>query len=266
MVTEPSGEEMWRALLTGENPHIHNNRHLYCMLPSNPRCKVCNVPFGGIGAQLMRFTSRRRSNKNPNFCNACELFAKNYKGGAEVVMTLLFADVRGSTTLAEQMSPSEFTRLMNRFYTAANKVLTRTDAFIDKLVGDEIIGHYIPGFCGAGHASLAIEAAQELLHVTGHGTQDGPWLPIGVGVHTGLVYFGVVGDTDGDGFVDFTAMGDNVNVTARLTAQARAGEALISDAAYAAAGLKRDDLERRALELKGKSEVVGVRVLQAIRH
>jgi adenylate cyclase len=264
MATEPSVEEMWRALLTGENPQMHSGRHLYGMLPSNPRCKVCNAPFGGIGAQFMRFTSKRRSKKNPNFCNVCEQFAKNYKGGAEVVMTMLFADVRGSTTLAEQMSPSEFTRLMNRFYTAANQVLTRTDAFVDKLVGDEIIGHYIPGFCGAGHASLAIEAAQELLHVTGHGTQDGPWLPIGVGVHTGLVYFGVVGDSDG--YVDFTAMGDNVNVTARLTGQAREGEALISDAAYAAAGLKNDDLERRALELKGKSEVIGVRVLHAQKH
>lgn len=89
-------------------------------------------------------------------------------------------------------------------------------------------------------------------------------MPIGVGVHTGLVYFGVVGDAGG--YVDFTAMGDNVNVTARLTAQARAGEALISDAAYAAAGLKRDDLEQRTLELKGKSEVIGVRVLQAQKH
>lgn len=264
MSTEPSVEEMWRALLTGENPYMHRGRHLYGMLPSNPRCKVCNAPFSGIGAQIMRFTGKRRSSKNQNFCNVCEQFAQNYKGGAEVVMTLLFADVRGSTTLAENMSPSEFTRLMNRFYTAANQVLTRTDAFIDKLVGDEIIGHYIPGFCGAGHASLAIKAAQELLHVTGHGTHNGPWLPIGVGVHTGLVYFGVVGDAGG--YVDFTAMGDNVNVTARLTAQAGAGEALISDAAYAAAGLKSDDLERRTLELKGKSEVIGVRVLHAQGH
>ena len=209
----------------------------------------------------MRFAGKRRSSKNPNFCNICEEFAQNHKGGAEVVMTLLFADVRGSTALAEKMSPSEFTHLMNRFYSAANKVLTRTDAFVDKLVGDEIIGHYIPGFCGAGHASLAIEAAQDLLRVTGHGTPEGPWLPIGVGVHTGLVYYGVVGDAAG--YVDFTAMGDNVNITARITAQASAGEAVISDAAYEAAGLERNDLERRTLELKGKSEVIGVRVLHA---
>ena len=261
MATDPNIEKMWRGLLTGENPAIHRGRHLYGMLPSNPHCKVCNVPLGGIGAQLIRFTGKHRSNKNPNFCNICEEFAQNYKGGAEVVMTLLFADVRGSTTLAEKMTPTEFTHLMNRFYSVANKVLTRTDASVDKLVGDEIIGHYIPGFCGARHANLAIEAAQELLHVTGHGTKDDPWLPIGVGVHTGLVYFGVVGDAGG--YVDFTAMGDNVNITARLTSHAREGEALISDAAYEAAGLKREDLERRALELKGKSEVIGVRVMHA---
>lgn len=261
MATDPNIEKMWHGLLTGENPAMHRGRHFYGMLPSTPRCKVCNAPFGGIGAQFMRFVGKRRSSKNPNFCNICEEFAQNHKGGSEVVMTMLFADVRGSTALAEKMSPSEFTHLMNRFYSAANKVLTRTDAFVDKLVGDEIIGHYIPGFCGAGHASLAIEAAQDLLRVTGHGTPEGPWLPIGVGVHTGLVYYGVVGDAAG--YVDFTAMGDNVNITARITAQASAGEAVISDAAYEAAGLERNDLERRTLELKGKSEVIGIRVLRA---
>lgn len=261
MAAEPSVEEMWRALLTGENPYMHRGRRLFGMLPSNPRCKVCNAPFGGIGAQFMRFTGKRRSSKNPNFCNVCEQFAESHKGGAEVVITMLFADVRGSTTMAEHMSPSDFTHLMNRFYTAANQVLTRTDAFIDKLVGDEIIGHYIPGFCGAEHARLAIDAAIELLDVTGHGTHGGPWLPIGVGVHTGLVYFGVVGDAGG--YSDFTAMGDNVNVASRLAEQAGAGEALISDTTYAASGLDIAGLARRTLDLKGKSEPIDVWVLQA---
>jgi adenylate cyclase len=82
-----------------------------------------------------------------------------------------------------------------------------------------------------------------------------------VGVHTGLAYVGIVGGDDGNP-TDFTALGDNVNITARLASKAGAGEILISDAAYTASGLDLGPLERRDLELKGKSEPTGVRVLR----
>src|SRR5262249_55990662 len=156
----------------------------------------------------------KRSNKNPNVCNHCEQFALKNPGGAEIELSMLFADVRGSTSLAEKMSPSEFSQLLNRFYRVANKVFVRTDAMIDKLVGDEVIGLYIPGLAGKDHARLAIQAAQELLHETGHSGSGEPWLPVGVGVHTGTAFVGAVGSADA--FTDFTALGDNVNITARL--------------------------------------------------
>jgi hypothetical protein len=66
---------------------------------------------------------RRRSAKNPNYCDVCETFVRAHPGGAEVEISMLFADVRGSTTLAEQMRPIEFSRLMNRFYDRANRVV-----------------------------------------------------------------------------------------------------------------------------------------------
>ncbi len=174
---------------------------------------------------------------------------------------MLFVDARGSTTLAEQMSATEFSRLMNRFYTAATEVLIKTDAFIDKLVGDEVIGLYVPLFTGPNHARAAVQAAQELLRVTGHSDKKGPWLPVGVGVHTGIAFVGTVKGAEHT-VSDITALGDNVNITARLASQAGAGEALISDAAYAAAGLNLGTLEQRQLELKGKSESVSIRVLR----
>lgn len=151
---------------------------------------------------------------------------------------------------------------MNRFFAAANQVLVDTDAIIDKLVGDEVVGFYIPGLAGPDHARLAVRAAQELLRVTGHGDPGGPWIPVGVGVHTGIAFVGSIG-SEGT-FTDFTALGDNANVAARLASQARPGEALISEAAYAAAGLNLGNAEQRQLELKGKSEPVGVRVLRVI--
>jgi adenylate cyclase len=164
--------------------------------------------------------------------------------------------------MAEQMSGAEFSRLMNRFYAAATDVLIKTDAFIDKLIGDEVMAVYLPIFTGQSHARPAVQAAQGLLRVTGHDDPGGPWLPVGVGVHTGITFFGTVSGAEGT-FSDFTALGDNVNITARLASQAAPGEALISDAACLAAELDPAHLEQRQLELKGKSEPVSARVMRA---
>lgn len=189
-------------------------------------------------------------------------FCHTYPGGAEIELSMLFVDARGSTSLAEKMRPADFSRLMNRFYDAATDVLIKTDAFIDKLVGDEVMALYLPIFTGPNHARAAVRAAQDLLRVTGHGDAKRPWLPVGVGVHSGVAFVGTVSGAEGS-IKDVTALGDNVNITARLASKAGAGEALISDAAYAAASLDLSNLEQRQLELKGRSEPVGVRVLHA---
>ena len=174
---------------------------------------------------------------------------------------MLFVDIRGSTSMAERMSATEFSRLMGRFYAAATEVLVERDALLDKLVGDEVIGIFMPALAGSAPARQAVEAARELLQATGHGDAGGPWIPVGVGVHTGTAYVGTVTGADGT-FSDFTALGDNMNIAARLASNAGPGEALISDAAHAAANLDLGDLEQRQLELKGRSERVGVRVLR----
>jgi adenylate cyclase len=206
----------------------------------------------------MHLMGRDQSRYNPRFCEKCKVF--EHPGGAEVTLSMLFADVRGSTTLAEKMSVRDFSQLINRFYKIATHVLIQTDALVDRLLGDEAIGLYLPGFAGPEHPRKAVEAAQELLKLTGHNDAKGPWLPIGVGVHTGPAYVGVVGSEEST--ADFTALGDSVNITARLASQAGAGEILISDASYSAAGLDIHGMEHRQLELKGKSESIGVHVLR----
>lgn len=251
-------EEHWRAILTGAHPDLRRGRQLFGRIPAHPRCKLCHAPFAGLGGALMRLLGKGPSDMNPLFCADC--LSKTNLGGAEVELSMLFADVRGSTAMAERISPSEFTRILNRFYAAATGVLVRTDALIDKLVGDEVIGLYVPGYAGAEHARLAVEAAEELLRATGHADPGGPWLPIGIGVHTGVAFVGAVG-TEG-GVTDVTALGDAVNTAARLVGVAGPGEVLVSAAAAAAAGLSADTLERRQLDLKGRSEPVEVRVLR----
>ena len=261
MAGEHKINEKWYRMLTEGDSEIRRFRHILGMIPSSPRCKVCNAPFKGVGGTLMHVLGRDQSRYNPRYCEPCSQFEN--PGGAEVILTMLFADVRGSTTLAETMSPLEFSQLINRFYAVATDVLVRTDAMVDRLVGDEVIGLYLPGMAGQEHSRKAIQAAQNLLRKTGHRDRKGPWIPVGVGVHTGLAYVGVVGGGE-EGPTDFTALGDNVNITARLASQARPGEILISDAARAAAGQYFGDLERQQIELKGRREETGVRVIKVV--
>ena len=108
---------------------------------------------------------------------------------------------------------------------------------------------------------MAIETAHRLLEATGHGAPVGPWIPVGIGLHTGRAYYGVVGTEDT--VSDITALGDDVNVTSRLVGLAAAGEILVSDAAATASGLDLNAHEHRFLDLKGRIEPIGVRVLRS---
>jgi adenylate cyclase len=93
---------------------------------------------------------------------------------------------------------------------------------------------------------------RDLLEQTRNGGER-PWIPIGVGVHTGMSFVGTVGEGDAR---DFTAVGDTVNIAARLTGLAGAGEVLVSAEAATAGGLDTTGLERRSLELRGRAETV----------
>ncbi len=260
-------DEMWFKLLTEGNVRSRKYRPIFGRLPSNPRCVNCHRPFNGIGGVLMRAIRgelAQKSDKNPRYCAGCHGFTYNYPGGAEIELTMLFVDVRGSTTIAEKMDTLSFSRLMNRFYEAAINVLVREDAFIDKLVGDEVTALFIPGYAGKDHAHKAVEAGQSLLHATGHGEGKEPWVPVGVGIHTGIAWVGSIVGASGEA-ADFTALGDNVNIAARLASNAGPGEVLISESTFKAAKINNVNLEKRSLDLKGKSEKFTVRVMNATR-
>ena len=173
---------------------------------------------------------------------------------------MLFADMRGSTQLAEGMNPTEFKELIDRFYSETTHILVHSYAMIDKLAGDEVSGFYIPGIVGKDFVQKSVEAALDMLRVTGHSDPQGPWAPLGVGIHTDKAYFGAVSSKDG--LVELTALGDAVNIAARLGSQAAAGEVLVSEVAAQKAGLDTSQLAKRRLELKGKREPMDVWVLR----
>jgi adenylate cyclase len=253
-------EEMWRRMLTGDFPRLHRMRRVWGALPSPPRCKLCNAPFRGPGGVLMRALAYGPSPMNRRLCKWCIRAMHKHPGGAEVEISVLFADVRGSTAIGERMPPEEFSRLIARFYGTAAQVIDERDGIVDKFVGDSAVALFIPGFAGGSrHAANAIAAGRDLLEQTGNDGPE-PWIPIGAGVHTGTSFVGTVGEGDAR---DFTALGDTVNTAARLTALAGAGEVLISAEAAAAGGLETDGTERRTLELRGKEQVVDAWVATA---
>jgi adenylate cyclase len=241
------------------NQRARRLRRFWRTMPSAPRCKICTSPFGPPIGPLLRLVGKGRWPGNPRYCAGCFRDPYTHRGGAEVETTLFFADVRGSTQLAESMPASGFRDLLDRFYAFAAEVLVAHEAVVDKFVGDEVVGIFVPALAGPDHARHGIEAALELLRVTGNDT-DAPWIPIGIGLNTGIAFVGAVGTKD---HVEFTALGDAVNVTARLASAAGAGELLVTAATTVAAGWPDEGRERRALALRGKSELTEVVVFRA---
>jgi adenylate cyclase len=234
-------------------------RRIWRMLPGTPRCKLCHSPLAGPLMPVFRLIGKTPWPNNPHYCRWCFRSIVRNRGGAEIETTLLFADVRGSTGIAERLSPQEFRQLMSRFFEVASDVLVEHEAIVDKFVGDEVVAIFIPALTG-NHAAQAVSAGLGLLRATGH--PDEPWLPIGIGVNTGIAYVGAMGSGEN---VEMTAMGDTVNVAARLGGSAGSGELLVSAASAEAAGIEGSSVERRRLALRGKSEPTDVLVLQAGR-
>ena len=240
----------WQKILTEGHRSMVMARHFWRLVPSAPRCKVCSSPFGGIGGSFFRHVGWAPSRKNPNVCVRC--CDQMPAGGAEVDVAVLFADVRGSTSLGERSTPAEFARLLNRFYAIATEVILRHDGLIDKLIGDEAMALFIPGVAGPEYRSHALEAATELLKAVGYGTPEGPLLPVGVGLNAGPAFVGNVGTA----VVDFTALGDAVNVAARLQGTAGEGQLVVAADLLEGIGERLPGAEHRDVDARGRGEAV----------
>lgn len=259
-----ANDQMWRDFLSGNIGGLENFRRVFRRVPSAPRCKLCQAPFTGVGGTLLRLTPFRRWQANSTLCNICTGSLGEAVGGAEVEATFLFADIRGSTGVAERLRPAEFNAILQRFYRACAMAVDANGGLVDKYLGDGVVAFFVPVFTGdGGPAASAIRAGRAILDAMLDSSTSGPWLPVGVGVHTGLAYVGVLGNEGGQ--LDFTGVGDVVNIAARLGSEAGAGELLVSTLSAERASLDTSALERRHLLLKGREEPVDVVVLGGTR-
>jgi adenylate cyclase len=247
---EPLAPEDWAVFFEfASGPTAQRFSRVLRALPRGPRCGICGAPFAGFGARLVRPLGYRQSRKSPNLCDTC--VEASPPGGMTMRTGVLFADIRGFTSISERSDPEAVSILLRRFYAAAEHVLF-PEAVIDKLIGDEVMALYLPyGGLLETAPSVMLDHARRLLAAVGYGSGEEPFAEVGVGLDFGEAFVGNVG---GDSYSDFTAIGDVVNVAARLQGEAAGGEIVAS--ARLVAGLDAAPGEPIELELKGKAEPV----------
>jgi len=251
-----------RSIMTGESPGLDRTRKFFLRVPSEPRCKLCWAPFGGLGGRVFSRAGYGRSDGNSALCKKCEIvLGKRGLTGVEIPVTLLFSDIRGSTAMGENMRPAEFHTFLDHFYRLATDAIVTHKGLVDKVVGDEVIGLFFGGISGPNHGEAAVEAALDLAaRVSRANVTSSGAIPVGTAVHTGEAF---VGGTGPVGKInDFTALGDVVNTTARLASAAGAGEVIVSVAVADAAGTVTDGLERRTVAIRGRTHPIDVIVLR----
>lgn len=248
MAQLPSPEDAWREVLT--KPQTGGEARLFQHLPSDPRCLLCQAPYGRPFGPLLKVLGYGRSERYPQLCNPCFRHVAKNPGGAEVPLTVLFTDVRGSTAIAEQRSAGDFSRLLDGFYALVTEAVRAESGIIDKFLGDGVMALFIPSFTAGQHAARGLAAARKIV--------TGAELPVGVGVNTGTAFTGFLGPTAE--VASFSAVGDAVNVAHRLGDAAAAGELIISAQTASEAGLDptngSEPWASRNLPVKGREQPV----------
>jgi len=154
--------------------------------------------------------------------------------GQRMTITMLFADIRDYSQKTKDMDPNTAVRMLNDFFNAATPLISQYGGIVDKYVGDEIVALFTKSSHKLDHSILAVEAAlglqDELKRLNREWDLTGrPTVDIGIGIHTGDVVLGQIGSFDRK---DYTAIGSNMNLTARLQSVAGAGEIIISESTY----------------------------------
>ncbi len=177
-------------------------------------------------------------------------------GGERKYVTALFSDARGFTSLAEKMSPEDVVRLMNVYLNLQAQVIHQFGGTIDKFVGDEVMAI----FEGRGNEINAVRAAVEIQSYckelnAARAAAGEKTISIGIGLNSGEVVMGNMGSED---HMDYTVIGDNINIAARMCGIAQPGQVLASKSIADAIGEDATMLDMHPVMVKGKDQPIGV--------
>ena len=181
-------------------------------------------------------------------------------GGEKKPITVLFSDIRGFTPLAEKETPETIVSLLNEYFSAMSEVIFTHEGTIDKFIGDAIMALWGAPLDVKDPVLKCVKAAlkmkERLVTLNAKWAQEGkPQIQVGYGINTGEC---IVGNIGSEKRMDYTAIGDMVNTTARVEGESGGNQILITESVLAAVG---DQLETKKLDpvqVKGKSHKIAV--------
>jgi adenylate cyclase len=183
--------------------------------------------LSGALSAVYRTFGIRRSPRNPNICTRCSTHVEE---GRMVEITVLFADLSSFTELTQDLGAEKTHQVVDAYLRMATDVLVKHGAFIDKYVGDAVMALFNVPIRYDDHARRAVAAAMEMGEaIKTLGAKFELSLDASIGIATGFARVGRLGSDDSK---DYTAIGDVVNLAARLQSKAGAGEILISEESY----------------------------------
>ncbi|MGH9894545.1 MAG: adenylate/guanylate cyclase domain-containing protein, partial [bacterium] len=175
-------------------------------------------------------------------------------------LTILFADIRGFTSMAERMEPEELIDSLNQYFTAMTDVVFRHGGTLDKYVGDGILSFFGDPIPFEDHAERAVAAAFEMQHELhairgGWLLERGEGLNVGIGISTGYVTVGNIGSATR---TEYTVIGNHVNLASRLATTAKAQQILVSERTLIAVRDHVDATPVDEISLKGVSRPIRI--------
>jgi class 3 adenylate cyclase len=173
-------------------------------------------------------------------------------------ITVLFADIAGSTAIAERLDPEDWTAIVGEAFQRMNHTIERYGGTIARLMGDGVLAFFGAPAAHEDDPERAVRCGLDMVR-----GMEGLDLHVRVGINTGPVVVGVVGTESAS---EYTAMGDTVNVAARMQASARPGSVLVTAATYRFIRPLVDAVDVGKLELKGKSETVHAYEISGLRE
>jgi adenylate cyclase len=214
-----------------------------------------------VQAMFGRYVSQRvveQLVKNPEMANP---------SGRKERLTMFFSDVRGFTSMSEKMEPQEVQQLLSEYFTEMTRILFKHGGTLDKFMGDAVMAFFGNPEPQPDHALRAVLMALEMQKAVAQLNQK--WaaegrrtIGVGMGLDTGDVTVGNLGSKD---FLDYTVIGDHVNLACRLEQNAKAGEIIITQATYDEVKTAVEVEAMEPMRVKGKSEPIPIyRVLRRL--
>lgn len=227
------------------------------------------IPIRGPLSVLFKSVGIKKSQMHPNLCTICESNFTSVKKQKQISIatTILFADLRGYTSLSQQVDAAKMNTLLQRFYDQCARAVWERDGIVNKFIGDAVLAVFNFPLVRASHAKNAVQAALEIQNncrtlKTESGLGEKDPVGIGMGIHTGECSIGEVGTA----YRDFTVIGSVVNLASRLQGAAAPGEIIVTGEVYRQVKEDYPAAQKKTFSLKGFEKATEGFVIHSSPH